>query len=76
MAVNTYTTKTKKKLTKFTIFGLELVFVNRVIKTQSQTILSKLLSFDGHPLDKPSFSYSYSSKKKEETKASTINDCL
>ncbi len=74
MAVNTYTTKTKKKITKFTIFGLELVFVNRVIKTHSQTILSKLLSFDGHPLDKPSFSYS--SKKKEESKASTINDCL
>ena len=32
-------------------FSLELVFVNKVINASSQTILSKLLSFDSHPRD-------------------------
>jgi ubiquitin carboxyl-terminal hydrolase 4/11 len=53
---------------------LELVFVNRVIDKNSANILSKLLSFDGHPRDKKGSKYSKSSSN--ESSGPTLYDCL
>lgn len=50
---------------------LELVYVNRIIDKVCESILSKLLSFDGHPRDKKKFD-----KKTSGGSNPTLNDCL
>lgn len=62
---------------RYATFSLELVFVNRIIKMNSQNILSKLLSFDVHPRDKKDTAHNYKRNKQEESGCSpNIGDCL
>jgi len=67
----------KKKVSKFAgrhqIFMLELVFVNRIIDKSFENILSKLLSYDGHPRIKKGSKFS---KQSAGSTNPTLNDCL
>ncbi|CDW85002.1 ubiquitin carboxyl-terminal hydrolase family [Stylonychia lemnae] len=55
-------------------FLLELVFVNRILREQTNSIASRLLTFDKHPREKQSDSYGYKSKKGSSSQQ--LSDCL
>ena len=69
-----YTWKKKKpspNANRHLVFSLELVFVNRIIDKNSANILSKLLSFDGHPRDKKTSKNTTTSSENP-----TLSDCF
>ncbi len=58
-------------------FVLELIFVNRVIRQQAQTISGKLLSFDHHPREEKQTSSAVSAKARLSKQYNqTLKDCL
>lgn len=57
-------------------FSLEVVINNRLVDRDQKKILSKLVTYDGHPRDRKKTTSYYDKKTQDETSGTSINDCL